>query len=279
MDALQSAAAASVEWVENDFAAESPPAAPVSPAEPEKIIQWPALPGVPDTPIPPMPLEVTAASRPEYQAGADPALDSHAVPQASPRLPDAPCVPATFKAPVAEPEPLAEDGMPTPKPRRRIWAFAAGVAVLVLAAQVVYAYRSELVAHFPVVQPALAQVCEWAGCSVPPLQQPAALNIEASDLQVVDKAQPNVVQLTATLRNRATVALGYPAFDLVLTDNREHALARRVIVPKDYLPGSPAQAAQSTIAANAEIAVRVDMDIGGLPAAGFRLNLTPAPGY
>jgi hypothetical protein len=94
-------------------------------------------------------------------------------------------------------------------------------------------------------------------------------------LQVVDKAQPHLVQLTATLRNRAAIDIGYPAFDLVLTDNREHALARRVIVPTDYLPGT--NAAQSTIAANAEVTVRVDMDLSGLPAAGFRLNLTPAP--
>jgi hypothetical protein len=153
------------------------------------------------------------------------------------------------------------------------------LASLLLAGQVIYRYRSELAAHFPPIRPALAQACVWAGCSVPPLQQPAALNIEASDLQVVDKAQPHLVQLTATLRNRAAVDVAYPAFDLVLTDSREHALARRVILPKDYLPGAAALAAQSSIAANAEITVRVDMDLGGLPAAGFRLNLTSAPRY
>jgi hypothetical protein len=170
----------------------------------------------------------------------------------------------------------AEGGGASPADRARWpWAIAASVATLLLAGQVLYRYRSELSAHFPVTRPLLVQLCAWAGCAVPPLQQPAALNIEASDLQVVDKAQPHLVQLTATLRNRAAIDVGYPAFDLVLTDNREHALARRVIVPADYLAG--ANLANAAIAANAETTLRIDMDINGLPAAGFRLNLMPAP--
>ena len=276
LEAFQSAAA------DGAAVAVDTPALPVAAVE----INWPALPGVPEIPVPPMPLEVTAAARPEYLPGnapdAAPAVSTPPVSHGQPRISDSPRVSAAFKAPVAEAEPRPDDAIAPPSPKRRLWAVAAGMAALALAAQVTYRYRSEIAAHFPLVKPALAQVCEWAGCSVPPLQQPAALNIEASDLQVVDKAQPHIVQLTATLRNRSSIELGYPAFDLVLTDNREHALARRVILPKHYLPGpmlQGAQVAQSTIAANAEITVRVDMDIGNLPAGGFRLNLTPAPSY
>ncbi len=275
-EAFQSAA------VDSGPVAQDAPAPPVASVE----IHWPALPGVPEMPVPPMPLEVTAAASPEYlpgnQPATAPAVSTLPAPHGQPKMADSPRVSAAFKAPVTEEEPLPDDAIAPPSPKRRLWTVAAGMAALLLATQVIYRYRSEIAAHFPPAKPALAQVCEWAGCSVPPLQQPAALNIEASDLQVVDKAQPHIVQLTATLRNRASVALGYPALDLVLTDNREHALARRVIVPKDYLPGpvsQGAQAVQSTIAANAEITVRVDLDLSGLPAAGFRLTLTPAPSY
>lgn len=245
-----------------------PPAAPLQ-------IHWPARPEVPAVPIPPMPLEVVAAASPAYQsADVTPA-------EKPPRANPADAVAASparmaFKArDVGQTVDFDEE---TPPPRRGArwpWAFAAALALIVLAGQVLYRYRSELAAHLPAARPYLAQLCGWVQCSVPPLQQPAALHIEASDLQVVDPSQPHIVQLTATLRNRAAVDVGYPALDLVLTDNREHALARRVFVPADYLkiPG----AAQSAIAASAEITVRIDMDTSGLPAAGFRLNLTHTP--
>ena len=251
---------------------------------------WPALPEVPEVPTPPMPLEIAAAASGDYFDVADTpdaASDAEvsALPLSAPITqiaPITPITPITHRAPDAEPDQdtfeAAHDA--EPKRRHRGWAVAATLAALLLAGQVTYRYRSELAAHVPVVKPALAQVCAWAGCRVPPLQQPASLNIEASDLQVVDKTRPHLVQLTATLRNRADIDVGYPAFDLVLTDNREHALARRVIVPKDYLPGAAANAAQpaqATIAAHAEVTVRVDMDVSSLPAAGFRLNLTSAP--
>ena len=240
-------------------------------------IHWPALPEVPDVPAPPMPLEIAAAASPAYlsgdsiQTGAPPPVPA-VVPLPAQSMP-------AFKPRHTEDdeEDIRDEFEAPPQSANRGWVVAAILAALLLAGQVLYRYRSEIAAHFPVAKPVLAQVCTWAGCSVPPLQQPAALNIEASDLQVVDRAQPHLVQLTATLRNRAAIDVGYPAFDLVLTDNREHALARRVIVPADYLPGPASHAALSTIAANAEVTVRVDMDLSGLPAAGFRLNLAFAP--
>jgi predicted Zn finger-like uncharacterized protein len=260
LEELRAAAAAA-----DDRAAALPPA-----LEPE--VFWPPLPDAPEVPIPPMPLEVVAAATPEYLP--DDAAHREP-PQAVARAPVVAPPPAPTAAAAVTTDALHDFSDTAPARSSRGWAVAAALAALVLAGQVVYHYRSELSAHFPVVKPALAQACAWARCRVPPLQQTASLTIEASDLQVADKAQPNLVQLTATLRNRAAIELGYPAFDLVLTDNREHALARRVILPTDYLPGP--QAAQAAIAANAEITLRIDMDLGGLPAAGFRLNLTSAP--
>ena len=245
---------------------------PLPAAPPEAY--WPALPEAPEVPIPPMPLEIAAAASPAYL----PADNDERPQPAAPAM----VAPVSFvrSAPELHPAEEFQEEFEVPRnPVHRGWATAAALAALLLAGQVLYRYRSELAANVPAVKPALVQLCAWTGCTVPPLQQPASLNIEASDLQVVYKAQPHLVQLTATLRNRAAIDIGYPAFDLVLTDNREHALARRVIAPADYLPGPAAQSAQSAIAANAEITLRVDMDISGLPAAGFRLNLTSAPSH
>jgi len=240
------------------------------PVAPPPII-WPALPDVPEVPIPPMPLEIAAAASPAYLPVAPTEIR-----MPLPVGPAAAPVPTAFNAHDAEESRDVDEALPAPSPRARVlWAIAAVLAVLALAGQLLYRYRGELAANVPVLKPVLAQLCAWAGCRVPPLQQPAMLNIEASDLQIVDPAKPHIVQLTATLRNRAAIDVGYPALDLVLTDNREHALARRVFLPTDYL--TIVDAEKSAIAANAETTVRIDMDISGLPAAGFRLNLTPAP--
>ena len=52
---------------------------------------------------------------------------------------------------------------------------------------------------------------------------------------MIDTARPGLIQLTATLRSAANYDLAYPALDLVLTNANEHALARRIFVPEEYL--------------------------------------------
>jgi hypothetical protein len=112
-------------------------------------------------------------------------------------------------------------------------------------------------------------------CKVTPPQRPRQIAIEASDLQVNDPARPGIIQLTATLRNHSGYDLGYPALDLVLTNTREHTLARRIFLPGEYLERG--RDAEAGIPANAEITVRLDLDTGDLNPAGFRLDLLPAP--
>lgn len=163
------------------------------------------------------------------------------------------------------------------KPRRsaRAWTAGCAAALLALAGQAVYVYRAEFAASYPAVRPALAQLCAALGCSVPLPQRPRLINIEASDLQIVDPARPGIIQLTATLRNHAGHDVGYPALDLVLTSTREHTLARRIFLPAEYLD-RPADV-QRGLAASAETTIRLVLDTGELGAAGFRLDLMAAP--
>lgn len=178
--------------------------------------------------------------------------------------------------PLASKEPLyakvAEAG-----PRHSSWTWAAGSLVLlfVLAAQAAYVYRSELASGYPGLRPVLTQMCETLECDVPLPQRPKLINVEASDLQVVDPAHPSMIQLTATLRNHAGYDLAYPALDLVLTNSREHTLARRIFLPREYIERG--KNVKAGIAASAEITIRLDLDTGNLGATGFRLGLLPAP--
>jgi predicted Zn finger-like uncharacterized protein len=156
----------------------------------------------------------------------------------------------------------------------RGWAVGAVLLAFALAGQAAYLYRSELAAQYPGLKPHLVQVCGALRCEILPPQRPKQIAIEASDLQVVDPARPGVIQLTATLRNHAGHDLGYPALDLVLTNTKEHALARRIFAPKEYLERG--KDVTKGISANAEITVRLDLDTGDLNPAGFRLDLLPA---
>jgi hypothetical protein len=177
------------------------------------------------------------------------------------------------------PEQLALDEAlfadPAQARRDRLWAVGAALLVFVLAGQAAYHYRAELAVQYPGLKPYLVKLCEPLQCKVLPPQRPRQISIEASDLQATDPARPGLIQLTATLRNHAGHDLGYPALDLVLTNTKEHTLARRVFLPKDYL--EPGKDVAAGLPANAEITIRLDLETGDLGPAGFRLDLLPAP--
>ena len=177
------------------------------------------------------------------------------------------------------PEQLALDEELFPDPERvrraRMWAVGSALLLFALAGQAAYLHRGDLAAQYPGLKPYLVQFCDLLRCTVAPPQRPRQIAIEASDLQALDKARPGIIQLTATLRNHADHDLGYPALDLVLTNTKEHTLARRIFTPKEYLERG--RDAAAGIPANAEITIRLDLDTGDLNPAGFRIDLLPAP--
>jgi predicted Zn finger-like uncharacterized protein len=169
---------------------------------------------------------------------------------------------------------FAEDARP-PDPAAKWWVAGSVLLALVLAGQAIYVYRGELAARYPVLKPALLRMCKPLGCIVAPPQRPGQIMIEASDLEVNDPARPSVIRLTATLRNHAAHDVGYPALDLVLTDLRDHTLARRIFLPGEYL--EPGRDVIAGFPARAEMTIRIDIDTGRLDPAGFRLDLLRAP--
>jgi len=177
------------------------------------------------------------------------------------------------------PEQLSLDEELFPDPgrarRARMWAAGSALLLFALAGQAAYYHRGDLAAQYPGLKPYLVQFCDLLRCTVAPPQRPRQIAIEASDLQALDRSRPGIIQLTATLRNHADLDLGYPALDLVLTNTKEHTLARRIFTPTEYLERG--RDAAAGIPANAEITIRLDLDTGELNPAGFRLDLLPAP--
>lgn len=158
--------------------------------------------------------------------------------------------------------------------RRRMTPAVCVLLGALLLGQLVFLFRGELSARSSVMKTVLTRACQLAGCSVPLPQRPDLVKIEASDVNMIDKNRPAIVQLTATLRSYADHDLAYPALDLVLTNATEHAVARRIFLPEDYLDDT--RDPRAGMPPRGEITVALDLDTGNLNAAGFRLDLLPA---
>ena len=183
--------------------------------------------------------------------------------------------PAVVADAQARPADVRFEAAPLPRRRRGVMAFGIFILLLTLAAQGIYFYRGEIAANVPEARPYLNRLCEQLRCTVALPQQPRSISIEASDLQAIDPANPGLIVLTTTLRNQAATVLGYPAIDVVLTNAKEHTVARRIFLPGEYLAAG--KDVRAGFAPNAEMTIKLTIDSGDLGAAGFRLDLLAAP--
>lgn len=180
--------------------------------------------------------------------------------------------------PVATPAPKPKTtaselhfGPPPPAPPHRgRWVTTSLALLLLLIAQGLFHFRSDIALLVPESKPLFAKACARLGCALSLPQRSELMSIESSDLQA-DGANQNVVILTATLRNRAAFAQANPALELTLTDPQDLPLARRVLLPGDYL--EPAPDNEDGFAAGAERAIRITMQLTGIKATGYRLYL------
>ncbi|MEA3191812.1 MAG: hypothetical protein QOD26_145 [Betaproteobacteria bacterium] len=160
-------------------------------------------------------------------------------------------------------------------PRRHfwLWALAALLAAVGLAAQAAYRYRAELAVLGPGVRGPLEATCRLLRCQVSLPRRTELLSIESSDLQA-DNRRDGIIVLNAVLRNRAPFPQEYPALELTLTDEGDRPLLRRVLTPRDYLdPVRATQLVPAGIGPGGEAALRVFLDASRTRATGYRLYL------
>lgn len=187
---------------------------------------------------------------------------------------------ASRKSPLAGAGEAANEDVPVADflddvpPRRRpvAWTLGAALACIVLAAQAVHYFRTEIAVLVPETRPYLATACVTLRCDLKLPRRPKLMAIESSDLQA-DGRRDSVIVLNAVLRNQAQFAQEYPALELTLTDERDEAVARRVLTPADYLAGLAAEQIARGIGAGADAPLRVYFDTGGLKAVGYRMYL------
>jgi len=165
---------------------------------------------------------------------------------------------------------------PPRRKRRAIWALGALLALAALLAQATYYFRTEIAVLVPESRPHLETACEalrsYTNCELRMPRRPKLMAIESSDLQA-DGRRDNVIVLNAVLRNQAQFSQEYPSLELTLTDERDEAVARRVLAPADYLAGTNAEQIARGIAPGADAVLRVHFEASGLRAIGYRMYL------
>lgn len=169
-----------------------------------------------------------------------------------------------------QPSPLSSAYAETRGLRQASWPWTLGATLVLLAliAQALIAFRVDLAVKYPQSRPLLDMLCDYAACTVELPAAPDLVSIESSELHPGKKGG---LELNATLRNRAPHAQAWPHLELTLTDGADKPIVRKVITPEQYLPAI--QSVSDGFAANADQVVRLMLDAGTLPAAGYRLYL------
>jgi len=159
-----------------------------------------------------------------------------------------------------------------PERKARLWPWVIGTLLLLLVwfSQIAYYLRVDIAAQLPGLKPALISYCELLKCTVPLPQKLELLSIEASDL-VADSVQPNVVNLSALLHNRAEYTQAYPNIELTLTDIQDKILARRVFIPMEYVHAG--DNINLGLGANRELNIQLHLDSSDLRPMGYKLLL------
>ncbi|OWY39136.1 hypothetical protein CEK28_09660 [Xenophilus sp. AP218F] len=175
--------------------------------------------------------------------------------------------------PPQEPLPSTDDGLDDAPPRRNplltgLFAALSVLGILLLIGQLVFINRTRIAAEVPESRPALEAMCQAMGCKVPWPTDIALIRTEWSELAFVPD-HPNLIQLSATLKNHAPFAQAYPMLEVTLKDADDQVLIRKVFAPKEYL--KPDDAKRDHFNANSELKITMRLDAGKVHAMGYSL--------
>jgi predicted Zn finger-like uncharacterized protein len=158
---------------------------------------------------------------------------------------------------------------------RVLWPVVGLLAIVALALQGAYHWRTELAVQMPSTRPFLQALCAQFHCRIDLPRETAQVAIESSTLQS-DPARPGLVLLDATLRNAGAYAQAFPHLELTLTDAADRPLIRRALAPEDYLNEAEATLqgrVQRGLPGLGELNLRLWIDVSEVGATGYRLYL------
>ena len=155
--------------------------------------------------------------------------------------------------------------------RRRLWPFAAGLAVLALAAQGVHHYRGELAVQ-EAIGPNLARAYAYMGAPLTPnwdLRQYAI--VDSSARSGPRSARQSSLVIAAGILNGAPRAQPWPHVYLRLNDRWDSAVGSRTFAPSEYLATDVA--ADALMPAGETARLELTVIDPGPETSGFELDL------
>lgn len=158
---------------------------------------------------------------------------------------------------------------PSKKARPWLWVTVCVLALLMLLGQTIFLMRTQIASSLPRTKPLLEQACALIGCTVEFPRDEEALRIEDSDLQPLPD-HDDVIQLTATITNKAPFTQAYPLLEVTLTDMYGAPVLRRTLQPQEYLP--PGTVVKNGLAAKSDVEVNF-MFARGVAATGYKMEI------
>lgn len=159
---------------------------------------------------------------------------------------------------------------------RSLWGYGCILGLLLLAAQLIFVYRSSIADMSPQLRPLLTRLCEPLGCEVGYARHIDRISITSSSLQppagqVGAPPQDDLSKLVlrASLRNLYNQPQPWPALRLDLSDLSDTVVIRKILLPEDYLPKDQVQ---RPFAPGAELNIAVPIQVSGPHVNGFQLH-------
>ena len=140
--------------------------------------------------------------------------------------------------------------------------------IAILAVQFVYFNRHDL-ARYAEWRPALEDMCQYAGCDLPPQRDIAKIILANRELRSHPEV-PNALLVTATLVNNATFVQPYPLLQLSLSDFSGRTVAMRRFQPAEYM-GKIAGAGEG-MPPGRPVEVSLELADPGKAAVGFEFS-------
>lgn len=141
----------------------------------------------------------------------------------------------------------------------------AGIAFIFQASLIT---RNWLSVRAPSLTPVLSVIASTVGLGVELPRNLSALTIESFDIQATTR--PDILALSAILRNRSNHAVQWPALELTLTGADGKAVLRKILTPTEYLNQTPANLG---VVGATEHPIRIGLLTEGIAPTGYSVKI------
>jgi predicted Zn finger-like uncharacterized protein len=143
-----------------------------------------------------------------------------------------------------------------------------GLLIMSLLVQGLLLARNWLSIRLPSVQPSLDGLSGLFGMKVEIPRNLSMLTIESFDVQ--STARPDILSVSAIVRNRSAYSVQWPAMELTLTGLDGRPVLRKVLLPREYLNQAPTERG---VPGGSEHPIRIGLQTEPIEAKGFSVNI------